>query len=332
MAWTSEDFNFNISPDCHQFELGTKGDLVLGFILIILASFSWALDTLIRYPLLGSGVSALRIVLTEHLFLVLIFLPFFLRKKENFTQFRMSHLIGFTVIGVFGSAIATLTFTEAFRLINPSLVIILQKLQPFVAAFFARGLLGEKPSKYYWPLMLTTLLGVFLVSAPELLGGLNQVEFNFDTLKLIFHRDSALGLLLTLVAVVSWGASTAFGKKLSRDGLSENAIMSGRFFFGFVFLLFYAWGNDEFAQFDLNFTVWRNILGMVLLSGLLGMYLYYRGLREISARSAALAELFFPLASVGINWVVLNKPLTPMQMAGALLMLFSSTIVQWKKF
>ncbi len=305
---------------------------MLGFVLIILASFSWALDTLIRYPLLGSGVSATRIVLTEHLYLVLIFLPFFLRKKENFTQFRLGHLVGFIVIGVFGSAVATLTFTEAFRLLNPSLVIILQKLQPFVAVFFARGLLGEQPSKYYWPLMLTTLLGVFLVSAPELFGGLTTISFNVQTLKAVFHRDSALGLLLTLVAVVSWGASTAFGKKLSRDGLSENAIMSGRFFFGFVFLIFYAWSNDQLLQFDGNFLVWRNIFGMVMLSGLLGMYLYYRGLREVSARSAALAELFFPLASVGINWVVLHKPLTSVQVVGALLMLISSTIVQWKKF
>lgn len=305
---------------------------MLGFVLIILASLSWALDTLIRYPLLGSGVSALRIVLTEHFFLVLIFLPFFLRKKENFTQFRFSHLLSFVVIGVFGSAIATLTFTEAFKLINPSLVIILQKLQPFVAVFFARGLLGEKPSKYYWPLMFTTLLGVFLVSAPELLAGLEVSRFSLATLKLIFQKDSALGLLLTMIAVVSWGASTAFGKKLSRDGLSENAIMSGRFFFGFVFLLFYTWGNNELRQMDFDFVVWRNIFGMVLLSGFLGMYLYYRGLREISARSAALAELFFPLAAVGINWVVLNKPLSLIQMLGAALMLVSALIVQWKKY
>lgn len=324
MAWTSEDFNFNISRE--------KECLVFGFFLIILASFSWAIDTLIRYPLLGSGVSATRIVLTEHLFLVLIFVPFFLRKKESFTQFKWSHFIGFVVIGVFGSAIATLTFTEAFRLINPSLVIILQKLQPFVAVFFARALLGEEPSKFYWPLMLITLLGVFLVSAPELTSGLSDVQFNLDTLKLVFHRDSALGLLLTLISVVAWGASTAFGKKLSRDGLSESAIMSGRFFFGFVFLLLYSWANGVYETFDLNFVIWRNILGMVLLSGLLGMYLYYRGLRLISARSAALAELFFPLASVAINWILLNKPLTAIQIVGAALMLLASTIVQWKKY
>lgn len=305
---------------------------MLGFSLVVLASFMWAIDTLIRYPLLGSGVTPDQLVFGEHLFLVIFFLPLFLKRKETFLEFKISHFFGFLVIGVFGSAIATLAFTEAFRLINPSLVIIMQKLQPFVAVFFARILLGEKPKKEFWPLMILTIIGVFLVSAPELWSGLKALNWDIDLIRQSFKKESALGLLLTMIAVVSWGASTVFGKKLSQSSYSPNAIMAGRFFFGFVFLSFYLWANQSYQHFTYNPLVWSKILGMVTISGLLGMYLYYRGLKLISARAAAIAELFFPLASVCINWVLLNKPLEPIQILGAILMLGSATFVQWKNY
>lgn len=47
----------------------------MGFWPIIAAAFCWALDTLIRYPLIYSGIAAEYIVLMEHLLLTLFFLP-----------------------------------------------------------------------------------------------------------------------------------------------------------------------------------------------------------------------------------------------------------------
>ena len=63
--------------------VGLGISVIMGFIFIIIASILWALDTLIRYPLLFSGVDAARIVFTEHLFLVLIFVPWLLREKSD---------------------------------------------------------------------------------------------------------------------------------------------------------------------------------------------------------------------------------------------------------
>jgi drug/metabolite transporter (DMT)-like permease len=55
---------------------------------------------------------------------------------------------------------------------------------------------------------------------------------------------------------------------------------------------------------------------MVLISGILALFLYYQGLKRVSARSAALAEMFFPLCAVIVNWIFLGKGLTPMQILG----------------
>ena len=83
------------------------------------------------------------------------------------------------------------------------------------------------------------LLGGLLVSSPDILPGLSHFDFKFGFLS----QTAMMGYLLTLVAVISWGASTVFGKKLTSQGYTETQMMSGRFIFGFVFLSFYIYSN-----------------------------------------------------------------------------------------
>ena len=63
---------------------------MIGIFLIIGACCLWAIDTLIRYPLLGSGVNAERIVFTEHLYLAAIFLPYIYSKREKIWSSQIS--------------------------------------------------------------------------------------------------------------------------------------------------------------------------------------------------------------------------------------------------
>lgn len=300
---------------------------MLGVILVIVAGLLWAIDTLIRYPLLGQ-VSAERIVFTEHLFLVLMFIPFMIKERSTIWQTKISSIVYFIVIGVFGSAIGTLCFTKAFALINPSLVILLQKLQPVVAISGAAFFLGEKINKPFLFWAAVALTGGILVSSPDILPGLAEFDFKLGFLS----QTAMMGYLLTMIAVVSWGASTVFGKKLTAQGYSEIQIMGGRFLFGFFFLAFYAYANRGLIAFDWQMMVWGKILLMVVLSGVLGMYFYYKGLKSISARVCALAEMFFPLSAVTINWIFLDAKLTMVQLIGAGLLTLGSAVIQLKHY
>jgi drug/metabolite transporter (DMT)-like permease len=295
---------------------------MLGGIFIVLASTLWALDTLIRYPLLGS-ISAERIVFTEHLFLVLMFVPYMFSNFKKILDVKISSIIYFIIIGVFGSAIGTLTFTKAFTLINPSLVILLQKLQPVISILLASVVLKETIKKEFIFWALLCLLGSILISSPDIFPNLSNFDF-----KMVLSENSIKGYILTLIAVVSWGASTVFGKKLSTTGHDEKQIMSGRFLFGLVFMSFYLFSNPHLAHFDLNVIVWGKILGMVILAGLIGMYFYYKGLNLISAKLCALLEMFFPLSAVTINWIYLGTKLSPVQLVGGLLLIIGSVVIQ----
>ena len=287
------------------------------FVWIILATLMWALDTLIRYPLLGS-VSAEKIVLIEHVFLVLFFAPIVFFKSPQFYKTLLKYWRPFFVIGVFGSAISTLAFTKAFYLINPSVVILLQKLQPLVVIGWSVLYIKEKLKPDFYKLAGLALIGGVLISYPDLKGLFVTSHSAVDGNTLL------LGYALTLLAVFGWGLSTVFGKKISLAGLSENQILTGRFSFGLIFLLFYALAFSNSREDLVDSQAICKILALVLISGVAGMYLYYKGLKNTTAHMSAIAELFFPFFAVVINWIFLGKSLEPVQLVGMGILLFAS--------
>lgn len=298
-----------------------------GVIFIFTACILWAIDTLIRYPLLWGGVSAESIVFTEHIILTLIFSYALYHSRKKFLGLKLKGVFYFFVIGGLGSALGTLAFTKAFGILNPSLVILLQKFQPIVAIVFAYIFLKEKFKPEYFAWAFLCLVGAGLISYQDIATGLSGMDWSWHGL---VTSSTVLGYFYTLVAVVSWGSSTVFGKKLSLQGFNTTEIMAGRFFMGFLCLL--PVGLTVTGGQIPQGEVLGKILAMVVISGLLGMYFYYNGLKKIPARLCALAEMFFPFCAVAINWIFLGKELTLMQLLGGALLLLGSTVIQIKHY
>ncbi len=100
------------------------------------------------------------------------------------------------------------------------------------------------------------------------------------------------------------------------------------FYVLFPFFIF-ALINTIFAQLPLAALLkWLVIFKLIIL----GMYFYYKGLKLISARACALAEMFFPFSAVVINWIFLGAKLSMVQIVGAIILLISSLVIQLKKY
>ena len=296
----------------------------MGVFLIFLACVTWALDTLIRYPLLGEGFSSVTVVFFEHLLLSILFIPTFIKLLRSKNIFRANILTSFVFIGCFGSALSTLAFTKAFSLLNPSIVILLQKFQPIVAISLSRVLLKEKINKGFLFWAGVCVLGGLIISYQQIFS-----SFDLSTLKLTFTSEqSLLGVFYSILAVIGWGSATVFGKMLSHQKFSPVEVMSGRFIFGLVSLLFFL----PLVQVNiLTGAFFSNIAILVFLSGVLGIYFYYQGLGKIPARMATLAELFFPLCAVVINWLFLHTELDWVQIVGGVILVLGSTVIQLRK-
>lgn len=300
---------------------------MLGFFFILSACALWAIDTLIRYPLIYAGVSSFAVVFYEHLFLSIIFLVVFFKSLPNFKKIKLSHLGYFFVIGGLGSAMATLAFTQAFKFLNPSLVILLQKFQPVVAIVLAKFVLKEKIGSSFILWAIFCLIGGFLISFEDI--KIIHQEFLISGWG-FFHQGQLLGYFLVMISVCGWGASTVFGKKLTSLGYQDEKIMAGRFIIGFLCLLpLLPFHHDIFSH---NIDTYSKVSMMVLLSGLLAMYLYYHGLRKISARACSLTEMFFPFMAILVNWIFLDATLNATQLIGGTILLIGSVVIQLRRY
>lgn len=297
-----------------------------GIAFIITACFVWALDGIIRYPLLGQGVSPLKIVFYEHLILALVSSYVVYKRWRRFWETKVSEIVYFFIVGGLGSGLATLFFTKAFTYLNPSLVILLQKLQPIVAIVLANYVLGEPIHKKFVGWALLCFAGGLLISFEDVIKNVgNNYEMSY-----FFTSSAFQGYFYTFLAVLGWGSATVFGKKLILSGHDEKEVMCGRFIMGLVVLTPLFFTYEE--HYGTSPVVYSKIILMAFLAGLVGMYLYYRGLKTLPARVCTLLEMFFPFWAVLLNWIILGAELSILQIIGAGVLLLGSTVIKLKHY
>jgi drug/metabolite transporter (DMT)-like permease len=300
---------------------------VAGTFLVILACFFWGMDTLIRYPLVERGINPITIVFYEHIVLTLIFSLGIIGAIKRIGELKLADVFSFIIIGGVGSAVATVAFTQSFQYLNPSLVILLQKLQPVVAILLSALILKEQIQKEFLGWAFVCMVGGLLISSPDIVRFYHLIENNLST---VVSDNAIYGYALVGVSIVGWGATTVFGKRLSLVGFDTKSIMGGRFLTGLIVLIpFVKWDSNLILPMGEDYL---RILIMVLISGALAMWLYYQGLKRISAKSTAIAEMFFPFFAIIANWIFLGKQLTDLQLLGGGILVAGSLIIQLKKF
>ena len=262
-----------------------------GPMLVFAAAMLWATDAPFRTHLTAE-LSASFIVLAEHAVNLLFVIPvlfFNWRELGNFTKREWAAVL---VIAIGGSALASIAFTQSFKYVNPSVAILLQKIQPLIAISLAAYFLKEHLHRYFWIWAGIAIAGAYLVSFPEIVPRMYEGEaFNPNT----------LGVLFALIAAVLWGASTVLGKYALRVS-SFQMLTALRFGIAFVFLFFMATVQDQLPPFaSVTPTDWLFISIVAIVSGVFSLSIYYYGLQYTKASIATLAELGFPLAAVFVN-------------------------------
>lgn len=264
---------------------------LFGPALVFIAAALWATDAPFRAHL-TKELSSTFIVFAEHGLSVLIAIPILLFNWSNLRQISPREWLAVLLIAIGGSALAAVAFTESFHYVNPSVSIVLQKVQPLIAIVLAAWLLGERLHKNFWLWTVVALFGAYIVSFPTLIPRLYAGE--------VFNPNTT-GVLLALAAAVLWGASTVLGKYVLRTAAFQT-LTSLRFIIAFIFLgLLNAMQNTFPAPSTITNTDWLFIVIVALTSGVVSLFLYYYGLQFTRASIATIAELGFPLAAVFVN-------------------------------
>ena len=281
--------------------------------LVFLAAMLWASDTPFRFYLVQSLDPSI-IVLADHLIKTLIILPFLFLNWREIKTLDWKQWLTLLFIGIGASAIATILFTQSFSHVNPSVAIVLQKLQPLIAIALSVLLLKESTGKRFWMWALTALVGAYVISFPNLRPELYAGEV---------WSPNTLGVLLSLGAAALWGAGTVAGRYVLKT-VSFTTVASLRLFLAFLFLML--WNAPSAVADAVHALTPKNALFLVIISltsGFISLFLYYRGLTHTKASIATIAELGFPFLAVIVNAAALGFFLAPAQLLGMCVLLLA---------
>lgn len=280
--------------------------------LIALAAMLWGSDLLLRPNALSAGWSPAWVVLGEHLVLTLLFLPILWRERRTLAALTQTQWAALLFVAWGGSAVATWLYTKAFTLdfSHALTVVLLQKTQPIAAILLAGWFLKERRRPLFWAWGAAALIGAYLLIPFQKPPSLSDI-----------HAQQAL---LALGASALWGAATVAGRSLSAS-LSPGGLAGARFALAVPALLLLTRvpsGAAPAPAHSVHFAA-TFLLLIVLLPDLLGMTLYYFGLRGTPASVATLAELCYPLTALVIGVFVQHTAVTQGEWLGLALLILA---------
>ena len=282
-----------------------------GPFFIFVAAILWGLDGILRRSLFS--LPPITIVFYEHLIGAILIAPFLYRvwRSEHLTRKEWTML---GVVALFSGILGTLFFTTALLktgFIAFSVVFLIQKLQPIFAASAGALLLKEKLTSRYLAWAALALVAGYFVTFPS--GVVNFGE----------SGAYVTAALFALLAAICWGSSTA----LSRYTLlnHSNTLITGiRFFltvpigFAFVFLL---GAVPSLSSVTLNQFGILTLIGIS--TGMVALWLYYRGLKHTEVRVATIVELAFPVTAILIDYFLYDTTLAVSQYLAAAVLMFA---------
>jgi len=285
----------------------------LSILAVIFAAALWGVDGVLLTPSLYS-LQVPIVVFVESLLVTLILTPFYYGRFGTLKKLEKKDWLAIGMAALFGGTIGTLSITKALfyvNYVNLSVVILIQKLQPVFAIVFASLLLKEKLPKEFFIWSGFAILGTYIMT------------FGFSFPNLNTGDKTAIAALFSLLAALSFGSSTVFSKRALKNIQFDFATYL-RFALSALIMLLYMLVSNSFPY--LNQITLNNIFIFILIAFTTGgtaIFLYYYGLRNISASVATICELSFPLTAIMLEYLIRGHMLSWEQWIGVSILLFS---------
>jgi drug/metabolite transporter (DMT)-like permease len=280
---------------------------------VILGASLWGVDGIVLRPSLVSLPVPL-VVLIESAIVALLLTPIFIRRFSSLKLLEHKDWLAFIGVAIFGGALGTMAITRALffvNFVNLSIVILIQKLQPVFAIIFALIMLREKPPKefYFWSSL--AILGAYILTF-----GLNMPDLETGD-------KTAIAALLALIAAISFAASTVFSKRALRNVDYQLGTYLRFTITAIIMLIVVSTMGQAESIYDITPHQIIIFLIIAFTSGGTAIFLYYYGLKEITASVATICELAFPLTAVVLEYLLRGNILNWFQWLGAILLIVS---------
>ena len=282
-------------------------------VFVILAAMLWGTDGIVLRPSLYNLPVPL-VVFIESSIVAIILTPFFKSQLPALRRLEIRDWIAFAGVALFGGAIGTMSITKALFYVNHvnlSVVMLIQKLQPVFAIVLASILLKEKLTSKFALWAGLAIVGAYLMTFGPHLPNLNT------------GNKTLQAVMFALMASFSFGLSTVLSKRALKNvsfelGTYIRFLLTAIFMLVLVLVLGNIGSVREISQ--------KQVIIFFIIAFSTGgpaIFLYYYGLKRISASVATICELAFPLTAVVLEYLVHDKWLSSLQWVGVAILLAS---------
>jgi len=282
-------------------------------LFIIVAASLWGVDGIALRPALY-GLPVALVVFIETTIVALILTPFFIKRFPEIKKLDVKDWLVFIGVALTGGAIGTMAITKALfyvNYVNLSIVVLIQKLQPVFAISLAALFLKERLSAKFFIWAALALGGAYLMTF-----GLNSPNFNTGD-------KTFMAAIFSLIATISFGSSTVLSKRsIKHVEYKLGAYL--RFVMTSVLMLLIVLSTMQIGNItDVNSNQAFIFMLIALSTGGSATFLYYYGLKRITASSATIYELAFPLTAVFLEYIIRGNILSWVQWIGVILLVVS---------
>jgi drug/metabolite transporter (DMT)-like permease len=282
-------------------------------LFVIIAASLWGVDGIVLRPALY-GLPVPLVVLVESTIVAVLLSPYFIKHIPSLKYLRGKDWLAFFLVALFGGAIGTMAITKALfyvNFVNLSVVILLQKLQPVFAITLAAMFLKETLSKQFFLWSALAIIGAYFMTF-----GIKLPDFATGD-------KTTIAALFALIAALAFGSSTVLSKRALRNVSFEIGTYLRFLFSAFIMLIIVFSIGDINKISDVSSNQIIVFLIIALTTGGAAIFLYYYGLKRISASVATICELAFPLTAVILEYFIHDNILDPIQWMGAIVLLIS---------
>jgi drug/metabolite transporter (DMT)-like permease len=282
-------------------------------LLVVVAATFWGIDSIVLRPALYTLPVTL-VVFIESSFVTVLLSFFFFRRIKEVADFSKKEWLAFGGVAITGGVIGTMAITKALfyvDFVNLSIVVLIQKLQPVFTLAGAAILLKERQPKIFFLWAALAMVGVYVMT------------FGLESPKIAAGNHTVMAAGLALVAAISFSLSTVFSKRALRRidyGLGTYV----RFLVFTAVMLIIVVPSGELTEINsVSNDQWIIFIIIALTTGSLATYLFYSGLKYISASLSSICELAFPLTAILLEFLLRDHILNYIQWTGVAILFYS---------
>jgi drug/metabolite transporter (DMT)-like permease len=290
--------------------------------MVLVAATLFGINGSVAKVALSSGLSSLRLTEARSAGACVGLVAVALLRRPASLRVARRELPRLAVFGCVGVAFVQLTYFLAIHRLAIAVALLIQYLGPLLVAIYARTFGHEHVRRRIWAALGLSLTGLTLMV--QLWNGVTL---------------DGLGLVFAFLGAVTYATYLLLAERevAARDTIS---LMAWGFFFSTLFwsLVQPWWSFPAHAVArtvalqgslgGVHAPVWALVLWVIVLGTIVPFSLVVAALRRISATRAGVTAMLEPVVATVVAWAWLRESLSPVQLAGAAVVLVGITLAQ----